>query len=288
MTLEEFKSSEYARAPHFMLIGKPVSHSLSPLMHNTAAQFYDISTRYIAVQLQSEELGTFAAYLNAEQLKGVNITIPYKQLVMDYVDEFSESCRHIGALNTIVKRGQTLTGHNTDAYGFLKPLESYKSEIKNSRAVIFGTGGASKAIVYALNKWKVEETILVSRNPHHKENTKWPDNVQFCSYDSWSSYAEEASLIVNATPLGMEPNEQGCPLKETDKKYLADKICYDIVYKPQKTTFLKMAEQVDARTIGGLEMLIHQGSRSFELWTGKQFPIEIIRNKLNNHLHHVH
>lgn len=283
MNLNELQESEFSQSPHFLLIGNPVAHSISPLMHNTAAEYYNMSVRYFSVALDSSELGTFAAYLNNENLKGINITIPYKQLVMDYVDELTEECRHIGAVNTMVKDENRVIGYNTDAYGFLKPLEKFKNELTGGRAIIFGTGGASKAIVYALSQWGVKQIILVSRNANQKNLQEWSDRVQFCTYDAWTSFAEEAAIIINATPLGMEPHIKGSPVDIDEQHVLENKICYDIVYKPRKTTFLKMAEEVDARTIGGLEMLIQQGSRSFKLWTGKPFPIEHIQDTLNNY-----
>lgn len=288
MNLEKFKSSGKADAPHFLLIGNPVGHSLSPLMHNTAAEHYRINTRYYAIQLETAELGSFAAYLNSDHLKGVNITIPYKEFILDYVDELSPAGLRIGAINTIQKNNDKLIGHNTDAYGFLKPLEPFRDEISSSKVMVFGTGGASKAIVYALQQWQVEEVVLVSRNPHKNASYSRMRNVRTISYDAWSSLIDEVSLVVNTTPLGMAPNEEKAPVQEHDIEYLEDTICYDIVYRPQQTKFLKMTEKAGARTIGGLEMLIHQGSRSFELWTGKSFPIDHIRKTLTYFIDNGH
>lgn len=286
MTFNELRSSKHAQSAHFLLIGNPVKHSLSPLMHNAAAEYYGMDIRYLAVELQPSELGSLAAYLNNEHLKGVNITIPYKQMMLNYVDELSSGCREIGAINTIKKNKNRLIGYNTDVSGFLKPLEPFRDEIENARAIIFGTGGASKAIAHGLQQLNTGELIVVSRQPHQQKNSRRGDNLTFCSYDAWPSYANETTLIVNATPLGMSPDTQTSPVQADQVEHLKHKICYDIVYKPLKTTFLKMAEEVNARTIGGLEMLIHQGSSSFELWTGNPFPIDYIRDILNDHLAH--
>lgn len=288
VNLEEFKLSGKAAAPHFLLIGNPVAHSLSPLMHNTAAEYYGMDTRYYAVKLETSELGSFAAYMNDDNLKGVNITIPYKELMLDYMDELSPGGRHIGAMNTIRKKNNKLVGHNTDAYGFMKPLERFKNEISLSRVIIFGTGGASKAIVYALQQWEVEEIVLVSRNPNQNTSVNRMRNTRIVSYDAWPSLVDEVGLIVNTTPLGMAPNEEKSAVQEYEIEYLEGTICYDIVYRPQRTTFLTMAEKAGARTIGGLEMLIHQGSRSFELWTEKSFPVDYIRKTLTDFLDNGH
>lgn len=286
MNLQQFISSKYSDAPHFLLVGNPVGHSLSPLIHNRAAEYYDLPQRYHAIQLAPNELSSFAAYLNNELLEGVNVTIPYKQTLLSYVDELEENCAAIRALNTIVKKDGMLVGHNTDVFGFCKPLETVAEDIEEGRAIIFGTGGASRAVVSGLITLGVEEILLVSRSPHNKEAAEWPasDRVNVISYDAWPAYADETSIFVNTTPLGMEPDTQRSPVKESEIQYLQGSICYDIVYRPLQTQFLQLAAEANARTIGGLEMLIYQGSRSFELWTGQPFPIDLIRDTLKNHL----
>lgn len=284
MNLKEFKNSGRTVEPHFLLIGNPVGHSLSPLMHNTAAEYYNMPVRYHAVQLEAAELSSFAAYLNQPRLKGVNITIPYKEQILPFVDALTETAREVGAINTILKVNGKLIGDNTDIYGFRGPLESIKEDFFESKALIFGTGGASKAIIFALQQLGFEEVIMVSRNPEQRSFSYSGIDVQVCSYDAWPAYADDLSLVVNATPLGMAPHMDTSPVGEHEMQYLSGTICYDIVYRPQQTRFLNLAEKSGARTIGGLEMLIYQGSRSFEQWTGKAFPIEIIRDTLNDYL----
>lgn len=284
MNLKEFKTSGNANRPHFLLVGNPVGHSLSPLMHNTAARHYHFTARYYAIQLEASELGSFAAWLNEENLRGVNITIPYKERMLEYVDELRGAGRDIGAINTISKKNGQLAGHNTDVFGFRAPLRPFQDEFYGARAIVFGTGGASKAIMYALQKLDFAEIVVVSRNPERHKLSLSGMHLQVCSYNAWPAFAEGASLVVNATPLGMIPREEHSPVKESEKEYLEGTVCYDVVYRPLQTRFLQLAKQAGARTIGGLEMLIYQGSRSFELWTGKPFPVEIIRDTLNDYL----
>lgn len=281
MNLTEFRKSEFSAKPHFLLFGNPVSHSLSPLMHNTAAAYHGIDTAYHAIRLEQPELATLAAHLNEETFRGANITIPYKQVLMDYMDRLDDTASDIGAINTVVRESYSLTGYNTDSYGFAVPLENYEGELEDSRAIVFGTGGATKAIVYALKGISVSEIVLISRSPAGRTEFDGQEHVRVEGYDSWNAFAGEASLIVNATPLGMFPKTSEAPIHEDEKQILSGKICYDIVYNPVKTRFLSLAEEAGARTIGGLEMLMHQGSRSFELWTGKPFPITEVRNKLH-------
>lgn len=284
MNLTSFQQSTGADSPHYLLFGHPVEHSFSPLMHNTSLDYYGMNARYHAIDLQNNELSELAVHMNHDHFMGANITIPYKQIITDYLDQIDRSARNIGAVNTIVKHDYSLEGYNTDLDGFLSPLQDYVDEIAGSRVIVFGTGGASRAIVVALQKVGVEEIYLISRTPGRITFYKDFDYVQVRSYSEWTSLAEGAALIVNATPLGMYPKVDQSPVRDTEQQFLAEKICYDIVYNPLKTKFLKQADKTGAKTIGGLEMLIQQGSKSFELWTGKPFPIKIIREKLHEEI----
>ncbi|MCW9707225.1 shikimate dehydrogenase [Fodinibius salsisoli] len=286
MTLSSFLKSNKAQNPHYVLFGNPVEHSLSPQMHNTALEFYNIDARYYAIQLQSNELSQLASYLNYDAFLGANITIPYKQLIADYLDTVDPTAQAIGAVNTIVKEGYRVKGFNTDVGGFLDPLQSYIGSLEGGRAIIFGTGGASRALVAALSEIGMQEVYLVSRNPSRSDAFSAHDHVSVISYDAWPSYASETSLFVNATPLGMDPKVDTSPVDEQEAHYVSDSVCYDIVYNPLQTKFLQLAEEAGATTIGGLEMLIQQGSRSFEHWTGRSFPIEKIRNLLHEQFQH--
>lgn len=283
MTLSSFLKSEKALTPHYALFGNPVEHSLSPLMHNTALDFYGSEARYYAIELQPTELSRLASYFNEDMFLGANITLPYKQMIADYLDSIDPMAQSIGAVNTIVKKGVRLWGFNTDAYGFLAPLEDYTDTLEGNRAIIFGTGGASRAVITALTDLGMDELYLVSRKPEQIESFDSYKAVSIISYHEWPSYAEEAALIINATPLGMDPGIDTSPVKGFEQEYLSGRICYDVVYNPLKTKFLALAEEAGATTIGGLEMLIQQGSRSFEYWTGRSFPIDKIRNKLHAH-----
>lgn len=281
MNLTKFTQSNSSSGKHFMVLGKPISHSLSPLMHNTALNHYGMDEQYFAVELQPNELTDLAVHLHRNEFRGANITLPYKRAMLDYLDHLDGTARDIQAVNTIVKEENQLVGYNTDIYGFAAPLGKFRERLEGGRAIVFGTGGASRAIISALADYNMEEIVLISRKPETTDASDYQNKVIIAGYDAWSSLAVEAELIVNATPVGMYPNVDDCPIRESEKQYLGDRICYDIVYNPMKTTFLSMAEEVGATTVGGLEMLIQQGSRSFELWTGKPFPVEKIRKKLH-------
>lgn len=279
MDFNDFLQSESGHLPHYLLIGSPVSHSVSPLMHNTALEHHGMDARYYAVSVRNSDLTSLLAHFNKPEFLGANITIPYKETLFDAVDTLGMEAAQINAINTIVKRDGKIIGENTDAYGFKVPLEDYEEVLEGERAIIFGTGGATKAITFALKEMGMEEIIMVSRRPgQYKEE----EQVIRCNYENWTAYAPESTLIINATPLGMEPNTDASPVNDQETSLLKDKICYDIVYNPLHTKFISQAESAGAETIGGLDMLIHQGARSFKFWTGKEFPLGLIKMRLED------
>ncbi len=278
MTFTKFKESELSNSPHYLLIGNPVSHSVSPLMHSTALKQHGLNAQYHAVAVAMSEITSLAAHFNVPDFLGANITIPHKENFLEIVDEITEVAQEIGAINTIIKDNGKLIGDNTDAYGFTVPVEEYLDYVDLDRAIVFGSGGATKAIIYALKAIGFQEIVMVSRRPE-----RYSDSNEFisCGYDVWADFAEESSLIINATPLGMIPNTDASPVNDDQIELLREKLCYDIVYNPKETKFLKQAIRSGGIPIGGIDMLIHQGAKSFKLWTGKDFPIGLIKMKLD-------
>ena len=282
-TFQDFKLSDLALKPHYLVIGHPISHSLSPLMHQTALDYHGIDASYLAVDLQPNELSEFIAWCNRDDFLGCNITIPYKNTFLDIVDWIDSVSEKMLTINTIVKDNHTLKGYNTDVFGFMQGIEPYLKNLDLSRAIIFGTGGAARAVKTALFDAGFEVLIFVSRNVSGKESLFDEDNIKIVNYEQWYAFADEASLIVNSTPVGMHPKTDEMPISEQDSYLLKDKFCYDLIYNPLETKFLKQAKKMGAVTINGLDMLIYQGSKSFELWTGKPFPIKPIKKKLNEY-----
>ncbi len=281
MKFKEFLESQKSKQPHYLLIGNPIGHSISPIMHNVALQHHNLPGEYIAVSVSGSEITSLIAHCNNEAFLGANITIPHKETLFDAVDVLSEEAMEIGAINTLVKSENRLVGHNTDAFGFLAPIEEYEDDLEGERAIVFGTGGATKAIIYALKSWNVAEIVLVSRRPENYTDSEESGIIR-CSYDNWVAYAEDASIIVNATPLGMYPNVDASPVRDEELEALQGKICYDIVYNPRETKFLVQAQKAEGVPIGGLDMLIYQGAKSFKLWTGHEFPIGLVRMRLED------
>lgn len=277
---QEFISKKISTDPHFMVVGHPIGHSLSPLMHSIALDTHKIDADYIAIDLEPSDISSFVSWINKDVFLGANITIPYKREFLDVVDRLDETAKEVGAMNTIVKDQHFISGYNTDVDGFLSPLKPFFDRLAGESVILFGTGGASRAVKYALKQLGVEQIVIVSRNPGNLDSG---DNI-LCSYQNWQAYAEESVMLVNSTPLGMHPHIGKSPVSDKEDYLLEGKICYDLVYNPLKTSFLKQAEQYGAETVGGLQMFIAQGARAFELWTGKLFPEDKIRKALERKL----
>lgn len=281
----DFVKSKESRKPHYFVVGHPISHSLSPLMHNSALHHYGIDATYYAIDVSPADLSTFIAWCNNDVFLGCNITLPYKQELFNMVELRGKTAEEIGAINTISKNHGKLIGDNTDVFGFLSPLEEHIDLIEGTEAIVFGTGGASGAVVQGLKSSGIHKIYLVTRNPATKHSHS--QNIEYISYSQWTSVLDNVSVVVNTTPLGMHPKNDQSPVRESEAKYLNGKICYDLVYNPQETIFLKQATPYAELSIGGIEMLIHQGSRSFEIWTGKPFPVNMIRDQLTNYFKNV-
>lgn len=282
VSFQDFKTSQIAQNPLYTVVGHPISHSLSPLMHQAALDHFGINARYIALDLAPDELSEFIPLCNHKNFLGCNITIPYKKAFNQIVDEIDPFAKEVGVINTLVKKEYKLIGFNTDVYGFLQPLLPCLTDVDYRRAVVFGTGGASKAVQTALESEEFEEIVFVSRNPNQRDIESKNTSVKIVDYNQWQSFAEEAELFVNTTPVGMYPNPGKSFLREGEEVYLEGKICYDLIYNPLETEFLRRAKKAGAIVVNGLDMLIYQGSKSFELWTGHAFPVEKVREKLEN------
>lgn len=281
MRFSEFLEQGLAEQDHYMVIGNPVGHSLSPLMHNIALKYLQLEAVYYAIELTLDEFPAFISHLNSSTFKGANVTIPYKVEFMPVVDELQDDAARIGALNTLYKRDGKLIGANTDAYGFMQPLTQSQDDLEGERAIVFGTGGSSRAVVYALGEMGVEEIIMVSRSQQGFDEER---NLRLVSYDAWPEFADDASLLVNATPLGMHPAVDRSPIRGDQLSLLEGKICYDLIYNPLETLFLKQAGLAGCDCISGLEMFVEQGNASFQIWTGEAFPVEVIKNRLEDAL----
>ncbi len=284
-SLDELVKAGYDKKPHYLVVGNPIGHSLSPVMHQQALDFHGIEAEYVSLQLQVHELSRFVSWCNEEAFKGCNVTIPYKEMFVDVADQLDEFAVEAGVINTIAKQhDHQLIGYNTDIAGFMAPLHDFSDRLYDSRAIVFGTGGASRAVIAGLKRLGISEIILVSRNPGSKRYDEDEVFLNVVGYQQWTAYADESDILINTTPIGMAPKTKASFFETSDSVFFEGKICYDLIYNPIKTTFLEAAENAGGIPIDGLEMFIGQGNESFKIWTGKEFPQDEIRKLLLSRL----
>ena len=249
------------------LLGSPVEHSFSPMMHNASFQKIDINASYMAFDVETESLKQAVEGLRAFNFIGANVTIPHKVNVMQYIDELDPKAALIGAVNTIVNNDNKLIGYNTDVDGFTESFKQFQYELKNKKVAVLGTGGASKAVVVGCMYENVEEIHLFSRTFDKAKSLaeSFKDNrVIPKSYDELSKdYGYD--VIVNTTPLGMHPNE-GATVIDSANYGHSETLFYDLIYNPTETEFLKQARLSGRQTINGLDMLIYQGIYALRHW----------------------
>lgn len=278
MTFDDFTLTPEASAPHYLIIGDPVSHSLSPVMHRHALRSLSLPGDYHAVRLPADRLSAFRAWLDNPSFLGCSVTVPHKVALTQLVDALDPEVEACGALNTLYRRDGLWRGSNTDILGILRALEAHRDRLEGRGAVVFGTGGASRGALHALRQMRVGPVHLVSRTPSAVD----PALATACSYADWPEFASDAGLLINATPLGMTPRTEGCPLTPDQVHLMADKVCFDMVYRPLRTRFLQMAEKAGAQAVSGLRMLTGQAAGAFELWTGREFPEQEVHAQLHS------
>jgi len=262
------------------IIGYPLGHSLSPVMHNAALKALGIEGEYVMLETPPEKLSERIDFLKESGFRGFNVTIPHKVAVMEFLDSIDSFANAVGAVNTVViDSNKKLHGYNTDVYGFVSAVPAELREtLKGKKAAVLGSGGAARAVLAGLREMGLEEISVFTRN---QEKAHSLSNCHILPMSADVNLSE-FSIVVNTTPLGMQGENEGIsPLSEDSLATLpADALVYDVVYKPRKTKLLEYAEKRGLKTLGGLEMLILQGAKGFELWTEQVPPVEIMRNSI--------
>ncbi len=258
------------------LIGDPVEHSLSPAMQNAALRASRLAWQYELLETPRDRLGDAVARLRADDCAGANVTIPYKEAVLGWLDGLSENARQMGAVNTIIKREGKLIGENTDGYGFMQSLRDARIDVCGARAVILGAGGAARAVAFALADAGVASITIINRTAARAAtlaDALHQDYPNLALAVNRHAALDDATLIVNATPLGMSPHEDASPMPTA---FPRGAVAFDLVCRPLQTPFRRDAERAGARTMGGIEMLVHQGAAAFKLWTGRDAPVDVM------------
>lgn len=268
------------------IIGDPVEHSMSPIMHNAAFREAGLDYLYVPFRVKEKELGKAIEGMKALGLRGLNVTIPHKVAVLPFLDELDPLAEKIGAVNTIVNDGGHLRGYNTDASGFLQAMLEKGIQPEGKRVAVLGAGGTSRAVSFILADRGAHLVIL-----NRRQELDWAEDLANRISQTFkqkvkalelnrgnvSKALEKADILVNATSAGMSPNIDESPLDPNLLK--PGLIVYDIVYNPIKTKLLRDAEAAGSKTIGGLDMLVWQGALAFEMWTGQKAPVELMKRE---------
>jgi shikimate dehydrogenase len=258
-----------AKTSLYCVIGDPVSHSLSPAMHNKAFMHTGYNGVYLAFNVK--DIASAVTGIRALGIQGASITIPHKVEVIKHLDEIDVHAQRIGAVNTIVNLDGKLCGYNTDCFGATNALLE-KTDIKNKNVVLVGAGGAARAIGFGILSEGGNLTIINILEDEGRLLAKDLD----VNYYPLSHFAKlDCDILINATPVGMVPHVDAMPVKASDLH--KDMVVMDIVYNPLQTRLLKEAKDLGCITINGVSMFVHQGVAQFEMWTGLNAPVDIMR-----------
>ena len=269
------------------IIGDPIEHSMSPVMHNAAFKNKGLDYVYLPFRVKPEELGKAIGGMRALNIRGLNITIPHKVAVIQFLDELDPLADKMGAVNTIVNDNGVLRGYNTDATGFLQALLERGIEPKGKSVVILGAGGASRAISFILAERGAHIVILNrlleldwAKELASRISQTFAREVEALELNrkNLAIVLEKADILVNATSVGMSPDISETPV--TSNLLKSSLVVFDIVYNPIKTRLQREAEVAGATVISGLDMLLWQGALAFEKWTGLKAPVELMREKV--------
>jgi len=259
------------------IFGDPIEHTLSPLIHNEAFSYLGLDYCYVAFNVKKDKLKEATEAIRALNIRGVNITVPHKETVIQYIDEVSDEAKNIGAVNTILNNEGILKGFNTDVNGFILSLKDEGISIKNKNFLILGAGGAAKAIVYGILK-EGGKVYIYNRTPSKalaiKEKFKKFGFIEIVEMDK--SVTEKIDVIVNATSLGLKKDD---PMPLNPELIKPEHVYCDIVYP--ETPLMREAEQIGCKVVGGIGMLLWQAAFAFKIWTEVEAPIEIMKKTLN-------
>ena len=271
------------------LLGSPVAHSISPLMHNEAFQLLDLDYTYLCFEVNEETLPAAVDGLKACGIRGFNLTMPNKNKIVEILDELSPAARLIGAVNTVVNDDGHLNGYNTEGVGYMQEGKDVGYDIKGKSITIMGAGGAATAICAQAALDGVEKIHIFARETSRfwdrtqklaeNINSTLPCKAVLHENKNTAALAQaisESALLLNATSVGMAPNTEGTIIEDTSL-YHPDLIVSDVIYNPRETRFLKEAREAGCRTFNGMYMLLYQGAEAFRLWTGKEMPVKEIK-----------
>lgn len=267
------------------VIGYPIEHSMSPIMHNAVIRELKLNYIYLAFKVSPNNLNLAVKGFRAFNIKGINVTLPFKQKIMNYLDDIDPIAQKIGAVNAIKNDNGNLSGRNTDAEAAKNALINAGYTTSGKNLLILGAGGAARALTYILAE-DINKIIIANRTEKRaiklakelKKNFSIKVEGKRNSISVLKEESKKADILINTTPVGMYPSVEKSPIPA---EFLhKDLIVYDIVYNPLETKLMKDATKIGCNTIGGLDMLVNQGALAFEWWTNKKPNIDIMKNKI--------
>lgn len=267
------------------IIGAPIEHTLSPAMHNAAFVKLGLNWVYVPFLIQPENLAKSIMCLKALGIVGLNITIPHKEAAMEFLDEFDEDARKIGAVNTVLNTKGKLIGYNTDCYGFTTHLEKDGGfDPRDKKAVLLGAGGAAKALAVGLAKKGVKKItifdVMKARAQILSEKIRREFDCTANYFDAVETTSlfwgiKEADILLNASPVGMKPHDK---LHVPVRSFHEGLFVYDVIYKD--TPLIKAAKKKRLKCLNGSGMLLYQAVKAFEIWTGKKAPVDVMKKAM--------
>ncbi|RBQ24636.1 Shikimate dehydrogenase (NADP(+)) [Candidatus Methanobinarius endosymbioticus] len=286
------------------VIGDPIEHSFSPMMFNAAFKAKNMDYIYVPFKVEKHELKEAITGAKAFNIKGLNVTIPHKQKVINELDKFDVMANLIGAVNTLNFKDGKSKGYNTDCIGAIKAIEEV-CNLKNKNVVIVGAGGAARAIAFQLAIEEVNNLTMVNRSAKKAESlvydiktllsadfadhSKLDDitidfthidlNFEHGGLDDLPNALKDADILIDTTPIGMHLNVEDIPVATKEIMH-SDLIVNDIVYNPIETCLLKEAKKVNATCVSGIKMLLYQGAENFKIWTGEEAPLDVMEKAL--------
>ena len=270
------------------VFGHPVAENPTIVMQEAAFQALGLNWRYLTIEVYPQDLAAAMRGLQAFNMRGINLTIPHKVAVLQYLDEISPAARLMGAVNTVVCQDGRLIGENTDGKGFMQSLRLDAGlDPSGKHAVVLGAGGAARAITVELALAGAAQITIVNRSPERGQalaallNEKTPAQAGFSAWNGAYILPEDADLLVNATSIGLYPNHNARPAIDYARIRPRMTVC-DVIPNPPQTPFLDEARKRGAQTLDGLGMLVYQGAIGFKLWTGQEAPVDVMRRALED------
>jgi shikimate dehydrogenase len=283
------KDSFYTNTKLIGLLGHPLKQSYSPFIHNVAFKFKNIDYIYLPFDVVTDDLENALNGIVALGMNGLNVTIPHKVKIIEFLDDLSEESSMIGAVNTITIEQGSLKGYNTDVHGILETLTKFKNEINGEKVSIIGAGGGARASIFTLIRYfKPKEINIINRTLQRAETLQvyFYEKMRYENLKSAELFPPDlvetfnsSKLIINTSPVGMYPVTEDSPIN-LEESFHKDQIVFDMIYNPTETKLLSLARMQGAKVFGGLTMLVHQAAKSFELWTGEEMPIEKLSHSL--------